>query len=118
MTRDWIVLALLAVGQAGGFVVVVNVTHALGLDGRVMDRLKVLLLALALALTSIVAWEATHGPWSTWSWPVRAYALACLVIALVTLPAATLVRAAGGSRRASRSAIRRSTWHRCTGLRR
>ena len=63
-----------------------------GFAGECMDRVKVLLLALTLVMTAVIAWEASRKPWSTWPWPASAYALACLAIALVGLPASTLAR--------------------------
>ncbi|MBV8678635.1 MAG: metallophosphoesterase [Planctomycetaceae bacterium] len=92
MSQDWVFLALFAVGQAGVLAVSVNVTHALGFRGRIMDWIKVLLLALTLVMTAVIAREASRKPWSTWPWPASAYALACLAIALVGLPATTLAR--------------------------
>jgi predicted MPP superfamily phosphohydrolase len=93
MSRDWMLLAPLALGHAGLFVVVVNVVHAQGLSEWWMDRIKLLLLTVLAAVTAVLAWELARGPWPAWSWPVRGYALVCLAIALVGLPATTLARA-------------------------
>lgn len=93
MSLDWIVLAAAAVGQIALFVLSVNVTHAIGLSERSMNRVKLILLA-ALVLGMIgLGWEFASGPWHSWSWAPFAYSVICLMTALVGLPVATLLLA-------------------------
>src|SRR5262249_34918351 len=54
---------------------------------------KIALLVLMLALSAVIGFTVLRGSWSSWPWAVRGYAVLCLTVALVGLPAATLVRA-------------------------
>ena len=92
MSRDWWLLAPLAVGHVGVVVVLINVTHALGWDERRMARVKLALLAVLLGFPLGLAWAFTQAPWHAWPWPAYAYSLLCLATALVGLPLANLVR--------------------------
>ncbi len=93
MSRDWWLLAPLATGHAGFFIVLINVTHALGLNERWMNRIKPLLFAGLLATPAGLAWAFFQGPWQGWPWPAYGYALVCLFTALLGLPIALVARA-------------------------
>jgi predicted MPP superfamily phosphohydrolase len=93
MSRDWLVVAAVALGHAALFVWAVNVTHAIGLTERWMNRVKALLAVALVGGASWLGWEFAHGPLGAWSVPARVYALACLATALAGLPLGTLARA-------------------------
>ncbi|HMB06373.1 MAG TPA: metallophosphoesterase [Isosphaeraceae bacterium] len=93
MSRDWLLVAPLAVGHLGLFVVIINMAHALGFDERRSNQVKIALLSALLAIAALMAREVGRGSWPAWTWPLRAYALLCLGIGLVGIPAVTLARA-------------------------
>lgn len=92
MSHDWLVLALLALGHAGLFVVAVNITHGLGVRERLMDGMKVLLLGWFVGGAALIAWAFLLGPWHSWTWIPYAYAIVCFAVALVGIPLSTLIR--------------------------
>ena len=92
MSRDWALIVILAIGHVGWFVLFVNVVHGLGLEERRVNALKLLIVAAALALSAEGVWAIVLGRWSAWPWYVQTYAVLCLAMALVGLPAATLAR--------------------------
>lgn len=91
MSPDWLVLAAVAVGHLALFVLAVNVTHAIGLSERSMNGVKLLLLTGLGVGAVALGWEFVSGPWHAWSWISYIYSLACLAIALVGIPFATLI---------------------------
>lgn len=87
---DWPILAPLVVGHLALFVLSLNLLHSTAVPDKLLDALNLALLgATLLALPAMLG----AGPWTAWPQPARAYALLCLAVALVGLPAATLVRA-------------------------
>jgi predicted MPP superfamily phosphohydrolase len=92
MSPDWLFVSAVAVGHLALFVVVVNVTHALGLAERWMNWIKLLLLAALFAGAGAIGWEFARGPWHSWRWGALAYAAVCLPMALVGIPLGTLAR--------------------------
>ncbi len=93
MSLDWPIAAVAACGHAALVVGIINVSHGLGLRDRGRAAFaKLLLLGTIWAISGLLAWEVSQGPWWTWSWPVSAYALACTATALIGLPIITLVR--------------------------
>jgi uncharacterized protein len=92
MSRDGLLLAPLAVGHVALLILMVNVSHGVGLGERRTRHVKLLILALAAALTAVVAWGVSQGPWALWPPALRAYALLCLVVGLAALPAVTIAR--------------------------
>src|SRR4030095_7176108 len=90
---DWAIVALVLLGHLGLSVVATNMSHSLGLSDRGVSQLRVVLLAAIATLTALIIASAVEGPLASWPWMPRAYAIACLAVALVGLPAVTLVRA-------------------------
>jgi len=90
MTIDWLVLIPLVVGHLALFVLTLNLLHSTALPERLLDTLN---LALLFATLAALPPMLTQGPWTGWPAPARAYALSCLAVALVGLPAVTLLRA-------------------------
>ena len=90
MMVDWLILIPLVVGHLSLFVLVLNVSHSTNMPEKLLDLSNIaLLLATLIALPFLV----TQGPWAAWPLVPRMYALLCLAIALVGLPAVTVVRA-------------------------
>ena len=87
---DWTLLIPLAVGHLALFVLALNVLHSAAVPDRLLDPLNLLLLGATLAGLVLMI---IGGPWTAWLPPSRAYALLCLGVALVGLPAVTLLRA-------------------------
>jgi predicted MPP superfamily phosphohydrolase len=89
MMVDWPTLVPLVAGHLALFVLVLNLTHSTNLTEKWLDVSNVtLLLATLLALPFLV----TQGPWTAWPLVPKAYALLCLGIALIGLPAVTVLR--------------------------
>ncbi len=90
MIVDWPVLIPLVVGHLALFVLALNLLHSTAVPERLLDVLN---LALLIATLAALPPMITQGHWATWPAPARAYALLCLAVALVGLPAVTLLRA-------------------------
>ena len=86
---DWPILLALILGHVALFVLAVNLLHSTNTPEKVLDVLNLALLATMLAA---MPWIVTQGHWTTWPALPRAYASACLAIALVGLPAVTALR--------------------------
>ena len=90
IAADWPILVPLVVGHIALFVLCLNLLHSTAVSDGVLSALNwTLLLATLIALPVML----TQGHWSTWPQPARGYALVCLAVALVGLPAVTLIRA-------------------------
>jgi len=92
MSPDWpwpVILALVvppALGHLCHFVLVINVGSSLGLRESLMDRARALLFAGFWATSAFLLWKHLHDPWWRWSWPLRGYALLCLVSGTILWP--------------------------------
>ena len=102
---DWPILVPLVVGHLAVFVLTLNLLHSTAVPDKLLDVLNLALLGATMLALPVML---TQGHWSTWPQPARGYALLCLGVALLCLPAATVARAL---RRppAEVAAIRRST---------
>jgi predicted MPP superfamily phosphohydrolase len=85
-------LLLLLLGHGALWAVITNIAHALGLSDRALDVLRAFLLTAILGLGGLVIASAAGGPLASWHWTVQAYALACLAVAVLGVPAVTLLR--------------------------
>jgi predicted MPP superfamily phosphohydrolase len=92
LDRNGLIVVLLLLGHAGVWIVLLNVTHALGLSDRPLQRLRALVLSIGVALAALLVACAALGPLSRWHWVPWVYALVCLATLLVLLPLATLRR--------------------------
>ena len=99
MNPDWPWLALFALAIPPGlghlchFVLPINVVSGLGFREEVMDRARTALFACFWASSALLLWGHFQAPWWTWSWPLRGYAILCVISGLVVWPLATLVQA-------------------------
>jgi len=89
MIPDLLILALVAAGHLGILVYVTNVLHGVGWRPRWESPLKRGILLAYLVLTGWMAWESYQGGWNAWSWPMRWYAVGCLVIGTLGIPLST-----------------------------
>jgi uncharacterized protein len=89
MSRDLLVLVPLVFGHVALFVLLINVVHALGHEGKLLDRFNVIALAGFAAGSAVLAWEAWTSPIAAWSWPSLVYGVVCVVTGLVVVPAST-----------------------------
>lgn len=89
MTGDRFFLIPIALGHLALFVLVVNVIHGFGHPERVMERAKLVLVAVFIAISGVIAWEASQGAIEGWSWPSLVYSGVCGVTGLVVFPAMT-----------------------------
>ena len=89
MMLDWLTVFAIVVGHLSLFVLSLNLSHSTNLPEKwlTIENL-VLLVATLVALPFLVL----MGPWTAWVWPARAYALLCLGVTLLGIPAATLLR--------------------------
>ncbi len=99
MNPDWPWLALFALAIPPGlghlchFVLPINVVSGLGFREEVMGRARTALFACLWATSALLLWGHFQAPWWTWSWPIRGYAILCVISGLVVWPLATLVQA-------------------------
>ena len=90
LPTDWPILLPLVVGHLALFVLSLNLLHSTAVPDRILDVLNLILLGLTLVVLPVML---LLGHWSTWPQPARGYGLLCLAVALVGLPAVTIVRA-------------------------
>ena len=82
-----------AIGHACFAALAINTLHGFGIKDRALEPfVRRALLAVAILTPAAGLWLACHA-WESWPAPVRAYAWACLGMALVLLPACTIARA-------------------------
>jgi predicted MPP superfamily phosphohydrolase len=91
---DRLIMAPLLLGHVALWTVIANIGHAVGLSDRAIDRLRLFLAAAILGLAGLLVASARGGPSAGWHWAVRAYAIFCLAVAVVGLPAVTFFRLA------------------------
>jgi predicted MPP superfamily phosphohydrolase len=89
---NWPIVVPILLGHLGNVVVITNVVHAFGLSDRWVDLFKLVLLGMLLALAGLILGSAAAGPWSSWPWLLRGYAVACLVTSLIGWPVTTMLR--------------------------
>jgi uncharacterized protein len=89
MRLDLLALVPLAIGHLALFVLLINVVHALGHGGKLLDQFKVVALAGFAAGSAVLAWEAWTSPINAWSWPSLIYGAFCVLTGLIVLPACT-----------------------------
>ena len=90
IAADWPILIPLVVGHIALFVLCLNLLHSTAVPEKALDVLNLALLGATLLALPLML---TAGHWATWPQPARGYGLLCLAVALVGLPAVTLVRA-------------------------
>jgi len=97
MTLEWPPLGMAgavllpALGHACHFVLALNITSALGLRQRDLDRLRLMLLAVVLVTAGLLLQKHLETPWWLWLWPWRAYAILCVVTGGVLLPVTSIL---------------------------
>jgi predicted MPP superfamily phosphohydrolase len=89
---DWLLALLLLIGHGALWTVIANIGHAVGLSDRAVDVLRLVLAAAIVGLAGLIVASVIGGPLASWHWALQAYAVACLVIAVIGLPAVTLLR--------------------------
>jgi predicted MPP superfamily phosphohydrolase len=75
-----------AFGHLYHLVLVINVGSGLGFREHVMDRIRTLIFAGFWASSAFLLWKHVHDPWWRWSWPLRGYALLCVVSGIFLWP--------------------------------
>ncbi len=92
MSPEWppLVVFLLvlppALGHLYHFVLVTNVASGLGFREPAMDRARNVFLAALIASAAFLLWQHVQNPWWNWSWPLKGYALLCVVSGVVIGP--------------------------------
>jgi predicted MPP superfamily phosphohydrolase len=92
MSLDWpwpVLLALAippALGHLYHFVVLINCCSGLGYREHVMDRMRRVFFGTLLVSSILLLWMHLHAPWWSWSWPLRSYAVLCVVSGAVIWP--------------------------------
>jgi predicted MPP superfamily phosphohydrolase len=89
---EWLIMVPILVGHVGVIVVAINVSHAHGLSDRWVDAFKVGFLGALAAIAAVLVGHAASGPWASWPWWLRGYAVVCLGTACVGLPLSILLR--------------------------
>lgn len=90
MIADRLALIPLLLGHVALFVLLINVTHALGHREHVMSKVKLTLLTVYMVGSGILAYEAWRGPVLAWSWPSLVYGSVCLLTGLILFPSVTI----------------------------
>jgi predicted MPP superfamily phosphohydrolase len=68
-----------ALGHLYHFILAVNVSSGWGLRETALARIRAGLFAVLVGSAALLLWKHAQDPWWTWIWPLRAYALLCLV---------------------------------------
>ena len=92
MALDWLWLAFILVGHLGVMVVFVNVVHALGMSDERMSYVKIGALAVLVLGSLGFVYATTQHVWTSWHVLPRVYAVVCLCVALIGIPATSLLR--------------------------
>ena len=85
MSPDWPWQAVVALAVPAGLghlchlVLTINILSGLGLREMVMDRVRTALFAAFGATSVLLLWAHLQAPWWTWPWPIRAYAVLCMI---------------------------------------
>jgi predicted MPP superfamily phosphohydrolase len=83
-------ILLPALGHLYHFILAVNVSSGLGLRESRTDRIRAGLLVALVASAALLLWSHAQDPWWTWSWPLRAYPILCLVSGALIWPLTSL----------------------------
>lgn len=87
---QWLLIVALALTPAAGhlyhFVLIVNTASGLGYPEPAMDRARSVLFALLFATSGLFLIGQLHSPWWNWAWPLRIYAILCVVSATIIAP--------------------------------
>jgi len=98
-------LGLIAVGNLWHFVWAVNISSALGHSEKEVSRMRLVIVALFIVSSGMMAWYAYDRPVQNWPLLAQAYAVLCLVSGLIIGPVGSLAirfrRPAVGSPRES-----------------
>ncbi len=78
------------VGHLYHFVLLINVTSALGYSETILGRVRASLLVVFTLVTAWLGWLTWNAPWWTWTWPTWSYAVACVISGLVIGPLGSL----------------------------
>lgn len=92
MIADALLLSVVALGHLALVVLAINTTHGSGIRLRWLDLATIAIVGVLGLATLALGRQVAGRPWADWPAPLRAYAVACLGIALIGLPVATLVR--------------------------
>jgi predicted MPP superfamily phosphohydrolase len=94
LDRQWLAILALAVPPALGhlyhFVLVLNIGSGLGFSERTMDRVRSALIAILFATSALLLIGHIHNPWWNWAWPLRGYAVLCVVTGTLVAPLCSL----------------------------
>ncbi len=96
MSLDWQGLAILALalppalGHLYHFVLMVNDGSSLGFSETIADRVRSVLFAVLIATSGLLLVGHIRDPWWNWPWPLRGYAIQCLLSATVIAPLCSL----------------------------
>src|SRR5947209_4682911 len=85
--------AALALGQLLAMILALNISHGLGANLRWIDRAALALIFVFGLASSAILFRVWGLPWADWPAGIRWYAIPCLALALVGLPAVTILRA-------------------------
>jgi predicted MPP superfamily phosphohydrolase len=92
MSASWQWLAILvaallpALGHVYHFVLIVNVGSGLGYSETGMERARAALLVLLVVTSGLLFVGHIRDPWWNWDWPLRGYAILCIISAAVVGP--------------------------------
>src|SRR5262249_50388963 len=79
-------------GHLCHFILAINVCSGLGYRESVMDRIRTALFAGLWASAALLLGKHLQQPWWTWSWPLRSYAVLCVISGTVGWPLASLAQ--------------------------
>jgi predicted MPP superfamily phosphohydrolase len=100
MIPDWPWPAAVALAVPAGlghlchFILVINVASGRGFPEGTMARIRAALFTALGISSALLLAKHLHEPWWTWAWPLRGYALLCVVTGTVVAPLASLGLAA------------------------
>ncbi|RUL81246.1 metallophosphoesterase [Tautonia sociabilis] len=90
---DWPMLSAIGLGHFCLAVLAVNILHGIGVpEGTPTRVVKVLSLTFLATVSVGMALLVASRPWESWPVMARGYAIACILVGCVGLPATTLAR--------------------------
>ena len=92
MFIDGLILAAFLLGHACLAIMAVNVAHGIGFRWKGTDTVTYGVAALSVVAMIAGAWMLAGTGWRAWPTPVQVYAVPCLAVALIGLPAATAAK--------------------------
>ncbi len=93
LMANWLILAPIALGHFCLTVLAVNIFHGFGFEEqRLMPRIKPFFFSVLGLTTLVLCWAFLRNNWQDWSPILQGYALLCLGIALIGLPADLMAR--------------------------